>query len=100
MAVRKIPDVETTLKANPNPDAKELWENTDRQKEIKPNSDKMMKKKKEEEFKPKALNNDVYPHKKRLVKTMIFHYMVEKISVFFHGQSSSARASKTHMGKK
>lgn len=42
---------------------------------------------KKEEFKAKALNNDVFLPKKKRVKTMMFHYIVEKIFVCFHGRS-------------
>ncbi|PON51434.1 hypothetical protein PanWU01x14_216780, partial [Parasponia andersonii] len=81
MAARKISDVETIMKMNPNPD----------ENEVKPNpNDTIMKK---EEFKPKT--GSVFPAKKRLVKTMMFEYIAEKSSVFFHGGSSSTEPTKT-----
>ncbi|PON65334.1 hypothetical protein TorRG33x02_271000 [Trema orientale] len=94
MAARKISDVGTIMKMNPNPYEKVvLAAKTELEKEIKPNPVEMNKKK---EFKPKT--GDVFPAKKRLVKTMIFKYIVKKCSVFFHGGSCSAKASKAHKG--
>lgn len=88
MAVRKISDGKEVV-----------WPKSAKlHKEIKPNIEEVMKKNKE--FKPKALYNDVVPPKKRLVKTMMFDYLVKKFSLYFHGGSSSARASKAHKGKK
>ncbi|PON51435.1 hypothetical protein PanWU01x14_216790 [Parasponia andersonii] len=97
MAVRKISDIETITKMNPNPDEKEVRPKTALQKEIKPDPvEKMMKKKNNKEFKPKT--GGVFPAKKRSVKKMMFDYIVETCSVFHHGGSSSAKPNKTHKG--
>ncbi|PON65339.1 hypothetical protein TorRG33x02_271050 [Trema orientale] len=82
MAARKISDVETIMKMNPNPDENEVKPN--------PDDNTIMKK---EEFKPKT--GSVFPAKKRLVKTMMFKYIAEKSSVCFHGGSSSTEPNKT-----
>ncbi|PON65336.1 hypothetical protein TorRG33x02_271020 [Trema orientale] len=96
MALRKISDIETITKMNPNPDEKEVWPKTALQKEIKPDPVENMKKKNNKEFKPKT--GGVFPAKKRSVKKMMFDYIVERCSVFLHGGSSSAKPNKTHKG--
>ncbi|PON65341.1 hypothetical protein TorRG33x02_271070 [Trema orientale] len=46
--------------------------------------------KKEEGFKPKAANPNLFPAKKRLVKKMMFDYIVEKLSLLFSDQNGDS----------
>ncbi|KAM6564948.1 hypothetical protein CsatB_024946 [Cannabis sativa] len=91
MAVTRISDFETMMGMKQNPDGKKAWPKTELQNYYtNPN--------KKKKFQPKAnnsvINHGIFLPKKRLVKTMMFKYIVKKFSVIFHGRESKTTNDK------